>query len=694
MDQILQEIIDLIMRMIATGETHQDYKRVCALAEEYRILTTGKDIEKLLRRFVRRESEEDYKLRTDITQAITPAVCASLKNPFYKVVRNDRSKVGIKLGTKANEKKVQKMIDNFFGSARSQNKGLPYWLKSRKFDLSFVDPNTWVVVEWKAVGPSEIPSPYPFEVPAVNALNFSVINDEVKWLFCYQDIKFPTSKDPSKPLKDGKKFTFYGDRYTVVFEQVDEKFVKDAGFAEVENRTWIQKIKGKGSIAYLVNVYEPKIGYPTAFRIGYKRDGETDGRTFVAPWHDAHCYFMKSLKAVSELDLTISSHVFPQKIQFAPQCPGESKQKVCNNGKIRGTEETCSVCKGLGYLTHSAANDVIYLPMPDVDQEHVLNLDNLIVYKTPPIDLVQFQKAYIDWLEGKAHNAVFNSQLFVKKENGGSGGIGTQTAFEIDANMQSIYDTLEAYTEKESELYREIVTVFALLCNEKPEKIDIFHQFPADFKLKTVEMLLSDLKAANESGAPSFLRDSINLDLAELVFVGDQIGLLQYRVKRKYFPFNGKSEDEIAILMSSEFVSKREKILYANFESIFLEIQTENPDFYVMNDPDKQFQIVEDKIKEWADAIAGEQGLTPSVDPLRIAAGGVEGGNQLKESVGGLTGMIEIAKAVASGLYDLDAAVALVSDRFGITEEEARKQLGTPQLSDDKAKIDKVATLT
>lgn len=54
--------------------------------------------------------------------------------------------------------------------------------------------------------------------------------------------------------------------------------------------------------------------------------------------------------------------------------------------------------------------------------------------------------------------------------------------------------------------------------------------------------------------------------------------------------------------------------------------------------------------------------------------------------------MIEIAKAVASGLYDLDAAVALVSDRFGISEEDARKQLGTPSINGEQA-INKVATL-
>jgi hypothetical protein len=56
--------------------------------------------------------------------------------------------------------------------------------------------------------------------------------------------------------------------------------------------------------------------------------------------------------------------------------------------------------------------------------------------------------------------------------------------------------------------------------------------------------------------------------------------------------------------------------------------------------------------------------------------------------------MIEIAKAVASGLYDLDAAIALVSNRFGISEEEAKRQLGTPNISDSTNQIDKVAKLT
>ena len=85
-------------------------------------------------------------------------------------------------------------------------------------------------------------------------------------------------------------------------------------------------------------------------------------------------------------------------------------------------------------------------------------------------------------------------------------------------------------------------------------------------------------------------------------------------------------------------------------------------------------------------------GLLDGEDGVIMTSEG--GGNALAQSVGGLTGMIEIVKAVASGVYDLDAAVSLVSQRFGITEEEARKQLGTPQIIQSEQQAEKVATLT
>jgi hypothetical protein len=58
--------------------------------------------------------------------------------------------------------------------------------------------------------------------------------------------------------------------------------------------------------------------------------------------------------------------------------------------------------------------------------------------------------------------------------------------------------------------------------------------------------------------------------------------------------------------------------------------------------------------------------------------------NKLRETVGGLQGIIDIAKAVASGLYDLEAGIALISSLYGISSEEASKWLGTPNIKNQE----------
>jgi hypothetical protein len=49
--------------------------------------------------------------------------------------------------------------------------------------------------------------------------------------------------------------------------------------------------------------------------------------------------------------------------------------------------------------------------------------------------------------------------------------------------------------------------------------------------------------------------------------------------------------------------------------------------------------------------------------------------SELRTTVGGLTGFIEIVRAIKDGSYTVDAAVNLVADRFGVTKEQARLEL-------------------
>lgn len=73
--------------------------------------------------------------------------------------------------------------------------------------------------------------------------------------------------------------------------------------------------------------------------------------------------------------------------------------------------------------------------------------------------------------------------------------------------------------------------------------------------------------------------------------------------------------------------------------------------------------------------------------------GGGKTASDLKYTVGGMTSIIEVVKAVSSGVYDLEAAIALVMDRFGLTYEDAKKQLGTPQQVTSTSEADKINKL-
>lgn len=648
----LADALTLTQQLINTGEVHQDYQRTVDLATKYKILITGENIGSLLIQFVQREDAGLFAQRIRMTKAITPAIASSIRTPFNKVLRNDRIRYNLTVKNEAKKATIEHMAKVFYGSARKQNRGLRYWLNTRGQSLQFSDPNTWVVTEWDNPADDATPiTPRPFEVPAAWAVNFKVVNDETKWLLVRQPITYMqingtggagtggtgvTNPQPGQQVApattvpgitvipprtitspdqyggtkaSGFRYTLYDEDVTVVYERVDQKYLQASGYVLKPGESLVSINQD----TYLVRSATPKVGYPPVFRIGYKRDEATDGRTFVNPWHDALCFFEKTIKAVSELDLTMALHVFPQKLQYVTKCVGDGKKK-CNGGRVTGSGETCEACKGSGYKLHTTAQDAVILPMPETPDD-MLDLDKLLVYKAPPIETVQFQNTYILQLEQQAHRAVFNSQVFVKSS--GPAGTGTDaqgqinnTATGADMNMQSVYDTLEPFTEKDSELYREFIILFGILSGEKADDITVTYEYPADYKLKTADALLADRKVASDSGAPQFLLATIDDDLATITYAGDPVAMLEYRVQRAFFPFMGKSPDEVAALLSSQYVPKFTKVLYCNFGDIFTELKEENPEFYTM-DTRKQNDLVENKVQEFIAKLAADE---PAVD--------------------------------------------------------------------------------
>ena len=97
LDKARETAIDLIKNKTV----HRDYNRVVKLAKEYKMYITGQDIGSKLIQFVQRESKVQFDQRIKLTVSTTPAVAASVRQPFAKVTRTNRIKKNIKTGSDA-----------------------------------------------------------------------------------------------------------------------------------------------------------------------------------------------------------------------------------------------------------------------------------------------------------------------------------------------------------------------------------------------------------------------------------------------------------------------------------------------------------------------------------------------------------------------------------------------------------------
>ena len=595
----------------SSNKKHADYQRTVDLAKEYKAHVSGVGIDEYLKRFAKREDEEMFEQRKRLTNSISQSVASSLQKPFYKVARNKNVKKKFSLkGDKTREEIVQKMISGFYGTNELNTKGLDFWLKNRFIELTFTDPNAFVVIEWEAK-PENVPlEPYPYEVNSIDAYDYIYKHGVLNELFTRQsETIIYLDKDGAEKEKVVDAFTLYEIGSSLKVVEYCPKYFEAKGIVIDETR---QVTFVENEIHFIATYNETNLDFIPAFRVGYIRDTATDGRTFVNPFESAMPYFRKALKAVSELDLSITLHTFPQKLQYVTKCKGKGTKK-CNNGMVSGTQTVCSECKGSGLQIHTSGQDAIYFPLPDTPDE-MFDLDKILVYKQPPIDLIKFQDEYVRNLKKDAHLSVYNSNMFLAEDPQFA-----KTATEVNTNTQGIFDTLFPYTEKFSEVWKTAVKVFVRLSGFLTD-FELIHIFPTDLEIKTVAVLMAELKLANESEAPSYFRDAILEEIANQVYEGDELGREKHFTRHKFFPFSGKTETEIQFLMASPYVSNFTKVLYANFEAIFTDIEKAVPNFYKLN-----YNLQWEKLNEFAKPYLEE--INSQNEPLRIDFGTIEDPN-------------------------------------------------------------------
>lgn len=578
----LQKAIELcIIRVInPNASQHKHYEKVTELAELYEQLITGEDQDDLIEQFFTKENKDEVKKICEITKPVTASVSNSLIAAFKKVLRTKPVVKKIDF-VKVEDKKRDRIlaaIDNYHSG-----KSLDNYIVKRFHDLTFTDPNSFIVAEFEtSVDSTKEPRIYPFEVSSEEAVNYSFVNGILQFLLVEQEIKFINAVGEPK---QGKKLIIYLDDHAIQLTEQAKTLqiaVPDkAGFATQNDLVIIETRNDSGKFIegseempvilvtkddrqFSIQYFTHKHGRVPAERVGYVPDKTTRGETFVNPFHyGAIHYMLKSIKAVAEMDLSIHCHTFPQKIAYTESCDIDANGKCATSGQLISN---CKMCGGKGHQAHTSAKDVQYIKLPR-NKEEMIDLKQLIAYIYPPIEGIKFQSDYVNALKMDCYKGVFNSEVFSKDAVAA-----TATGKNID--LQNVYDTLYDYATKVEDFWERMVEMIGAVLDIHDVIAEL--KYPHDFKLKSTTDLLEDLKKTNEGGAPSFIVNEINRDIAGQLYQDRKLEMQKYEVRQRLQPFSGKTRSEISLLLTQSDVKRLDKVSYNYFEQFMEELEEES----------------------------------------------------------------------------------------------------------------------
>lgn len=578
------EAVNLLLNISIKKEKayHPGYADTVEYARSSRAHFAGVNVDDYLKMFTRREDNELFSQRRDITAHVNKSFGAMLDRPFSKVPRSNYTRVlsfdGDENGQRVGEFERQ-VLSGF------TNKGLDQYVFDRCRYFSKYDPNTFIVVEFAPFDSTrERAKPYPFEVTADMAVDFMYnVHGDLEYLAVRQ-VQMKMDGDNQKEFE---RLTLYRPMQTVVLQELTKEELKQFP-AKPSKTSAITEEPQDGQLVHADNnkYFEVVIPLPhgldrtPAIRVGFQENPEDDGKTRVGIFDAALPYARKVVKINSELDLTSALLAFPVSVRHEEQC-GEVG---CNSGKLPdGTD--CAVCHGTGYKKRptSAAEEIV-LPLPDRGED-MFDVTKILHYVYPPPESVKLQLELMQYNIIQGRESVFNSEMFNKQET-------AQTATYHGIQLQSVYDTLYPYAQNLARIWGFLARAckeFTGFSGAMTAKL----VFPHDFRFETADDLFNELKMARDSGAGTDTTALIQTRIMERLLIDDEEELKRWRIDDQYNPFRGMSEAQIIMMMSSDLVPKWKKVWYSNRTDIMADILFKYPDFYNMENSKRRAIIMQ-----------------------------------------------------------------------------------------------------
>jgi len=438
-----------------------------------------------------------------------------------------------------------------------------------------------------------------------------------------------------------------------------------------------------------INRYTHELNELQAFRFrGLFYKNEDGDVIWKSPINSMVVHLNEAARIYSDQQAEYVLHMHSEKwtinTNTCKKCNGSGKQRI----GLSMTSSDCNGCNGSGFEVVSPFKN------------HSINVDlhkpNASIPPIPPAGYVQKSIEIAKILDEQVTKNLYqalesvNMQFLFNVPIDQSGIAKQWDRDETDNFAHKVASILQYVRENVAYYVNNLRYSVIIPDAETREKQLPMVSIPQKFDLVNNALLIEEYKQAKDANMSPIILASMEMEISLKRFSHDSEVSTFTKLVYKLDPLYSITEDDKIMRLSNKGITESDYIISSNIQKFVRKALTENENFDEL-EYSEQVKIMNEYAKEVMNTNSNEQALLP-LDMQGIDT--TQNGNQLAQSVGGLTGMIEIVKAVASGVYDLDAAVSLVAQRFGISEDEARKQLGTPQVIQSTQQADKVATLT
>jgi hypothetical protein len=603
------DYLQIFLSRVNDGKPHANYKRSVELHEEYYDFITDNEIsEKYLKQLTTRVDDNTFKMVKLITNHIISAVCDGAIKAFQSVPRSKAITRIVEYEGDTDKMKVtslMKLVEQFEGDI-----GLWAYLSHQYNHKVFIDPNGFLLIDFM---PPEIDIngtviekaiPFPVEISCKEVYDYKYINGKLKYLI---------TKTTENEVKKETKILVAGQDIVIASETTsidtyrmytpDENFllveVKDKNIKIQNNLQTLAMgernfVKLNGKVFELLLFVPHNIGWVQAFQWGYIYDLRVDKKgAYLSPLHSGFPYLRKMIKAVSEMDITMAYHAFNLKIQAVPVCDNDQ----CMGGVIvdeTGASTTCPSCGGGALKVPQSGVDTLLVKIGR-DAQDSYDLDNIVRFISPSVDIIGVQDPYIDKLAQNFYLTVFNAEKFQQNEV-------AKTATEVKITYENKNNTFYPYAVKLAELWRDSLYTFAEIV-DMGQGLKIQTVIGSDFNLKTLNDYFAELERAKAAGASVASIRAIQDKINELIYQDMPDELKKIKIQSQFSPFAGKSETEIMMILANKPADWYYRVLHETESFIYDEIEEDMKEsglsFYDL-DYKQQREILDEKIAELA----------------------------------------------------------------------------------------------